>query len=78
MGAENLTALRNAAYALADMVFQFGYDTTFRGNPALCDAGLSALENAVYALKDCGCKVNSNWTISEKSLLDFMAAMKEE
>ena len=62
-----------ALSALADMVNQFGYSTTFRKQDAVCDGGLSALEKAIYALNDCGCKVNSNWTISRKNLWAFAA-----
>lgn len=52
--------LYNALYALADMVLQFGCETTFRRKKAVCDSGLSALESAFSALMFCGCKVNSN------------------
>ena len=61
-----------AIYALADMVNQFGYSTTFRRQKAVCDGGLSALEYAFGALADCGCKVNSNGSISLKNLFAFM------
>lgn len=40
-----------AIYALADMVLQFGYETKFRKQDALCDGGLSALESAFMRLK---------------------------
>lgn len=36
--------------ALEGMVYQFGYDTVKDGQPALCDGGLSALEDAFDAL----------------------------
>lgn len=61
-----------AVYALADMVNQFGYSTTFRKQDAVCDGGLSALEAAFAALYYCGCRVNSNGTISRKYLWAFM------
>lgn len=61
-----------AVYALADMVNQFGYSTTFRKQEAVCDGGLSALESAFAALSDCGCRMNSNYTISRKHLWAFM------
>lgn len=60
-----------AIYALADMVVQFGYSTKFRNQNAVCDGGLSALEYAFGALEDCGCKVNSNGTITLKNLFAF-------
>ena len=66
-------ALYGAVYALADMVFQFGYSTTFRNKDAVCDGGLSALENAFGALLNCGCRTNSNGTISIKNLLEFQS-----
>ena len=66
-------ALYEAVYALADMVFQFGYSTTFRKQDAVCDGGLSALENAFGALLDCGCRMNSNGTVSIKNLLEFQS-----
>lgn len=61
-----------SVYALADMVNQFGYSTTFRKQDAVCDGGLSALEAAFAALDYCGCRVNSNGTISRKYLWVFM------
>ncbi len=67
-----INQLAYTVYALADMVLQFGYETTFRRQKALCDGGLSALETAFSALMLCGCKLNSNGTISVKSLLEFM------
>lgn len=60
-----------AICALADMVHQFGYRTTFRKQMAVCDGGLSALEDAFYALKQCGCPMNSNGTITLKKLWGF-------
>lgn len=69
-------ALYNAVNALADMVNQFGYSTTFRKQDAVCDGGLSALENAFSALEDCGCKVNSNGTINRKELWEFNMELK--
>lgn len=67
----HINAHYEAIYALADMVCQFGYSTTFRKQKAVCDGGLSALECAFGALLDCGCKVNSNGTISLKNLFAF-------
>lgn len=66
------TTLSEAVYAVADLVLQFGYDTTFRGCKAVCDGGLSALENAFWALERAGCKMNSNGTIQVKNLCKFM------
>lgn len=62
----------SALLALADMVNQFAYKTTFRGQDAICDAGLSALEHAFRVLEDSGCKMNSNGTIQRKNLWKFM------
>ena len=73
----HLDQLYDALGALSDMVFQFGYETTFRRGKALCDGGLSALESAFSALMCCGCKVNSNGTISVKELLEFMRGLEE-
>jgi hypothetical protein len=71
-------AILTAIYALADMVNQFGYSTTFRKKEAVCDGGLSALENAFWGLEYCGCKVNSNGTISLKNLFEFQEKIKKE
>lgn len=68
--------LYNALYALADMVLQFGYETTFRRKKVVCDSGLSSLESAFSALMLCGCKVNSNGTISVDQLLKFMKELE--
>ena len=68
----HLDQLYDALGALSDMVLQFGYETTFRRGKALWDGGLSALESAFSALMCCGCKVNSNGTISVKELLEFI------
>lgn len=68
----HLDQLYDGVDALADMVLQYGYETTYRRQKALCDGGLSALESAFSALCHCGCKTNSNGTISVKSLLEFM------
>ena len=65
-------------YALADMINQFAYSATFRGQDAVCDGGLSALESAFAVLDDCGCKVNSNGIITRKNLWDFMAEVSKE
>lgn len=67
----HIRAHYEAIYALADMVCQFGYSTTFRKQDAVCDGGLSALEYAFGALLDCGCKTNSNGTITFKNLWAF-------
>jgi hypothetical protein len=67
----HIQAHYEAIYALADMVSQFGYSTTFRKQKAVCDGGLSALEYAFGALLDCGCKMNSNGTITLKNLFAF-------
>lgn len=67
-----------ALYALADMVHQFAYETTFRKQDAVCDAGLSALEHAFGVLEDAGCKMNSNGTIQRKNLWEFMDKMEAE
>lgn len=64
-------ALFDAVDALADMVNQFGYSTTFRRKDAVCDGGLSALESAFWSLEQCGCKVNSNGTINREALWNF-------
>lgn len=76
----HIEAHYEAICALADMVNQFGYSTTFRKQKAVCDGGLSALEYAFGALQDCGCKINSNGTITIKNLWafyeEFYAKMK--
>lgn len=78
----HIQAHYEAISALADMVNQFGYSTTFRNQKAVCDGGLSALEYAFGALEDCGCKLNSNGTITLKNLFAFQeeidAKMKGE
>lgn len=71
-----MKALCESLYALADMVNQFAYSTTFYGKDAVCDGGLSALENAFWVLEQAGCKVNSNGTIQRKNLLHFMGVVK--
>lgn len=73
----HLDQLYDALDALANMVLQFGYETTFRRGKALCDGGLSALETAFSSLMICGCKVNSNGTIWIKELLEFMRGLEE-
>lgn len=67
----HIRAHYEAIYALADMVCQFGYSTTFRNQKAVCNGGLSALEVAFSALQDCGCRLNSNGTITLKNLFEF-------
>ncbi len=61
-----------ALYAVADLVLQFAYKTKFRNRDAVCDAGLSTLENAFWVLERAGCKINSNGTIQTKNILKFM------
>ena len=65
-----------AVYTLADLVNQFAYSTKFYGKDAVCDGGLSALENAFWVLEQAGCKVNSNGTIQRKNLHDFMRVLR--
>lgn len=72
----HIQAHYEAIYALADMVCQFGYSTTFRRQEAVCDGGLSALEYAFGALWDCGCKMNSNGTITLKNLWAFQEEIR--
>ena len=67
-----MMALCESLYALADMVNQFAYSTTFYGKDAVADGGLSALENAFWVLEQAGCKMNSNGTIQRKNLHHFM------
>ena len=56
-------ALFESLYALADIVNQFAYSTKYYGKDAVCDGGLSALENAFLVLEQAGCKMNVNGTI---------------
>ena len=72
----HIQAHYEAIYALADMVCQFGYSTTFRRQDAVCDGGLSALEYAFGALLDCGCRMNSNGTITLKNLWAFQEEIR--
>ena len=65
-------ALFESLYALADMVNQFAYSTKYYGKDAVCDGGLSALENAFLVLEQAGCKMNVNGTIQRKNLHHFM------
>lgn len=74
----HIQAHYEAIYALADMVGQFGYSTKFRRQDAVCDGGLSALEYAFGALLDCGCKTNSNGTISLKNLWAFQDEIRRK
>lgn len=67
-----MKALCESLYALADMVNQFAYSTTYYGKDAVCDGGLSALENAFWVLEKAGCKMNANGTIQRANLLHFM------
>ena len=72
-----MKALCETLYALADMVNQFAYETTFYGKEAVSDGGLSALENAFWVLEKAGCKVNSNGTIQRKNLFQFMNVVEK-
>lgn len=67
-----MRALCETLYALADMVNQFAYSTTYYGKDAVCDGGLSALERAFWVLEQAGCKMNANGTIQRKNLFQFM------
>ena len=67
-----MEALTETLYALAVMVNQFAYDTTYYGRDAVADGGLSALENAFYVLAKAGCKINANGTIQRKNLHHFI------
>lgn len=71
-------AYYEALYALADMVNQFGYETTFRKKDAVCDGGLSALENAFSALEYNGCRLTSNCKITRDALFKFMEDAEEK
>lgn len=71
-----MKALCKTMYALADMVNQFAYSTTYYGKDAVCDGGLSALENAFWVLEQGGCKMNANGTIQRKNLFHFMDVME--
>lgn len=69
-------ALFESLYALADMVNQFAYSTKYYGKDAVCDGGLSALENAFLVLEQAGCKMNVNGTIQRKNLHYFMEVVE--
>ena len=69
-------ALFESLYALADMVNQFAYSTKYYGKDAVCDGGLSALENAFLVLEQAGCKMNVNGTIQRKNLYRFMEVVE--
>ena len=69
-------ALFESLYALADMVNQFAYSTKYYGKDAVCDGGLSALENALLVLEQAGCKMNVNGTIQRKNLHHFMEVVE--
>lgn len=71
-----MKALCESLYALADMVNQFAYSTKYYGKDAVCDGGLSALENAFWVLEQAGCKTNANGTIQRKNLFHFMEVME--
>lgn len=70
--------LNEALDAVADLVCQFAYRTKFYGKPAYMDGGLSAPENAFDILQRAGCKMNSNGTIQESNLDEFMKRMEGE
>lgn len=67
-----MKALCESLYALADMVNQFAYSAKYYGKDAVCDGGLSALENAFWVLGQAGCKINASGTIQRKNLWHFM------
>lgn len=69
-------ALSKTLYALADMVNQFAYSTTYYGKDAVCDGGLSALEIAFDVLESAGCKMNANGTIQRANLFHFMEVVE--
>ena len=69
-------ALFESLYALADMVNQFAYSTKYYGKDAVCDGGLSALENAFLVLEQAGCKMNVNGTIQRENLHHFMEVVE--
>ena len=69
-------ALFESLYALADMVNQFAYSTKYYGKDAVCDGGLSALENAFLVLEQAGCKMNVNGTIQRRNLHHFMEVVE--
>ena len=69
-------ALFESLHALADMVNQFAYSTKYYGKDAVCDGGLSALENAFLVLEQAGCKMNANGTIQRKNLHHFMEVVE--
>lgn len=71
-----LEPLCRALYSVADMVNQFAYSTKYYGKDAVCDGGLSALENAFWVLGQAGCKVNANGSIQRKNLWHFMEVME--
>lgn len=73
---EKHAVLYKTLYALADMVNQFAYSTSYYGKDAVCDGGLSALEDAFYVLQQAGCKMNANGTIQRKNLHHFMSVVE--
>lgn len=73
-----LTFANEALCAVAELVFQFGYSTTYYGKDAVCDGGLSALEIAFSVLEKAGCKMNANGTIQESNLLRFLEEMDKK
>ena len=72
----SIYSLCTTLYALADMVNQFAYSTKYYGKDAVCDGGLSALENAFFTLECGGCKMNANGTIQRANLFRFMDMME--
>lgn len=65
---------RELTYALLDMVLQYAYRTTFYGKEALCDGGLSSLENA-FSVLDIG---GRNGVITVKQLLIKIEEVQNE
>lgn len=73
----NPPTLNEALEAVADLVCQFAYRTTFYGKPAYMHGGLSTLEEAFAILECAGCKVNSNGTIQETNLDKFVKSLQD-
>ena len=59
--------------AIGETVFLTREDAlkALEGKEAVCDGGLSALEEAFYALELCGARVNSNGTINRENLVNY-------
>lgn len=71
-----LSQLYNAVASLANMVRHFGNKTTFRNKPSICNDS-AELSDALNALMNCGCKLNSNGTVAMVSLKDFEKNARE-